>query len=287
MSSKIILCPGSFSENLLKMKENMTNIKFLSFSNYVENANSLQLSVSKFAGTVGLLTRCGKNVILENAEQFVTKNKKFSLSNKMPKGNSVSYYILSPSDNNPDNFNKILCMKLSGWKQITESEIYDLFDPSNLNQMDNTCVFAPVKVTSGLITKFSVNGINYTGHCTFSYGTEIDSYESLVNFKTDLKQFYGKYKGVVIDLNIDNNQNCGHVVYIPDICSELLPRAHITVNTTIRSVLSGNIVEKYLEGNTDFTLKQIDNKSKTDNIINISSTTTCDITIDDYYIYII
>ena len=216
------------------------NVHVMNFDNYHENANSLALSESKFAGSICLEILSGKVCGILNATRFITKNKKLSLVSGLSRVKNINYVTDSE-----------LIMKL-GIKSITK--ISDIDQLSQLvNNVASAEILANIKVSCGFNANFAINEKIYNGHITVGYGITLD--ESL-HRKNINSIIMGETTGYVVGLKI-NNKDGGYVVKINcDIHDVPIP--HITVNTDIKSVLSSKLLEKYIQGSLEFKLSDID-----------------------------
>lgn len=277
MPLSIVLHPGPVINNISNDKFIIMNI-----DNYSETANSMAFTEAKFAGVVCLNLLNNRNIILANAEKFVTKNKKFMLSFKISKLKiPIDYYIVNNQDSINET-NQVKSLNLRNCKTIELSELDTLLiDDLSVPTTNSNC---NCSITYGLGAKFAFNSTPQTGHCTVAFGVEISTYDQVLAIENELMKFYGTYKGLVINLTIDGT-NGGSVIYIPDLCLPSVQHTHITFNTTIRSVLSTNIIEQYLNGETQFKLSDIDTKSKSNSIIVLDTDLTTDVLIDATYAY--
>ena len=282
----IVLIKGNPTE-LLTGSLKDKNIVLHNSNDTFENANDKAFNESKFFGTV-CVSLSSDNVAFSDAETLVTKKGALSIvytfgTRMKLKVNELTFVVVA------DDKTGVLC----DWAVKNKVEIVtvDEFkeyvcEPNKVNvdlnkvKVDLNKVNVDLKVTCGLMCR-SLNVQEkepIIGHRTCAFGVSLDEANKLKEDNGEhIKQ---TYDGCNIALTIDG-KNGGSVIAIPQLGST----AHITNNTTIRSVLSGPVVEKYNDGVMQFMLSEIDPKVKQDKNITIEKTADTKVEIFGWYTY--
>jgi len=274
--SKLILIPGNLPDEYVDFF-NKFPIYYIARPT-LENANGSALNESKFMGTICLKLIQGFIVIVPGAENYLSKKGKLSLHyntvSRIGKYYSVEFYLLNNL--------------VAGFMQyISQSKIqtivFEELEPiENFVQSD---VPDEIRFTCGLNTTHTQHDNIINGHITRGYGITFNDTVQLMEVDNPI---FGKmFKGSVIELELvdekGNKKYGGSVIWVP----ELGHTSHITVNTLIKAALSKQIVEKYNEGSYSFGLKEIDNTSKQNTIINISKVAETEVVVNSWYAYVI
>lgn len=256
---------------------------------YVENANSDAYCDSKFFGSVCDEFMSNGVLIFPNAQSYLTKKGGipfgFHFSTKLP--NCIIKFILvsneskqslkkgSPSE-------KLYNLAISSGYQVLSSEEFIALYETDYYKEFVPAICSEAKFTCGLNAVYDDKNLDKVicAHSTRGYGLNFDT---VMTLKQDNENHFGQvYEGIVIDLLI-NNKSGGQVVYIP----ALSGTSHLTINTTIKAVLSGPIVQKFIDSEFEFNLQSIDPTAKVDSPIVISTKSTVQVVIIDWYQYLI
>lgn len=266
--------------------EYLVDCKTMNKSTYSELACAEAYNDSKFYGSICHECQSNPIIIIPNVLTLLTKKGSlpfnFHFSNRLP---SISFQYMLVCDKKKADFKKnsneekLYNLSISsGYKIVSSEEFKEMYE--ELKKV-HTPFSAPVaKYTCGLNAHYDNNNQLITGHCTRGYGINSDTCKTL---ETENSIHYEKiYNGLTLDLTISNKPG-GKVIYIP----ELGGTSHLTINTPIKAALSGPIVQKYLDNVFEFALKDIDSVAKVDQQIIVTKGTEVQVTIKDWYQYII
>lgn len=281
----IILTAGQLTAELKTVCDKKQLYCAVKSSTY-ESASEASFNESKFVGTVCLKVSEGQTVVLPNAEDFMTKKGtlqlQYNLTTRIPSSKNENYkFILVIDDTNFDSKSKEF--QLVEWckKNGTIMTLQEFSD----YEIPKTVLPKPhdVKVTTGLLTNHQQFGQAITGHRTLTYNVTVsDGQTSCENNAMHINKIY---QGQIIKLTIDDGKtgekDCGHIVMIPD----LGPTAHITVKTSIKSSVSGPVLEKYNSGVYEFNLQDVDPASKQNPKIKVSNVDSTLVMITGTYTY--
>lgn len=245
--------------NLLSKK----GITYMSPTDFYESANDGSFNESKFMGSIALTVAQGKPIILSDIKNYITKKGNgLTLSYHIDKRAKISHtFILITESNELDN---LTIKKIS----------LDEFEKYNTEQIKTD--MSKIKVTCGLLGTTGKT----TGHITRAFGISYD--ESNLLQENNAVHLNKVYSGTNIKLNVSGKEG-GAVIMIAD----LGETAHITNNTSIRSVLSGPVLEKYNNKIMEFKLKDIDENAKQDLTIKLEKDDDVYVLITGWYCYAI
>lgn len=274
--STIILTPEQF------IKEVPKNFEVLDQAMFYENASDKLFNENKFLGLICLSVYLGKNVVITNAQHLITKKGNLVLANalttRLPGTKLENYNFITIKNPmvKPDNLIKMLYeWGNTNGKVMTFEELHN-YDFPNIQKIESE-----IKVTCGLLCDY-VNPYHniVKAHKTCAYGI---LYNDAVKMEDEYKKhILQKYEGQILTLDIDNKFG-GEVVSIP----MLGKNAHLTINTTIKSVLSGKIVEKFDQNINKVMLNEIDPTVKQNKKIEIVPDKKIDVDVVGWYVYAI
>lgn len=268
MTCLIVLCIGNPTLSIKTMYRN----------SYVEDNNE-GYNDSKFYGSVCHEFLTNPAIAFPNADTLLTKKGAltfpYHMSTKLP--NIVFKYVLVCDKKKGDlkknsSEEKLYNLCVSKGYNIISSSLCDDFILSNSIKSES----GNYLYTCGLNACFN----NKKYHCTRGYGITLQEQNELE--KTNIIYQNKEYNGIVLNLTI-NNKPGGKVVYIPELGST----SHLTVNTTIKAMLSGPLIQKFLDNVTTLNLKDIDTTAKVDMPIIIEKEGDTKVLIVDWYQYII
>lgn len=255
---QVVLHIGNYSGALYSIK----------YGQFNENASDQSFNESKFYGTVCDYLINNGYVILQNAEEGLSKKGThpimYYINSRIPNKNVI--YILVCNKNKiskKSNSERLYNLATSNkFKIVDNAESEDNFlEPIILE--DNTC-----KYTCGIIASYKHKGNIINGHVTRDYGIDVNRVNELKSLNQ--RYFNKEYNGTIIHINVGGKFG-GSIVYIPELDENENKYSHITVNTKIKSSLSKEIIQNYLNNNFEFNIKTIDSSAKNDVIININN----------------
>jgi hypothetical protein len=251
-----------------------------------ENCSDGSFNDSKFMGTFAMsVFKGGAHPVIPFAEDTIspkgTSSLIYALTSRL-KGTSPKDYVFKlvhPDSYDPES-GSIKEQNLFRWSKANGSVMTET-EFNSLDLKPNPPFSIPVKVTCGLVCQYQKNGRTMTGHKTIAFGIGMDEADKL---KQEYDDHIGKvHKGEEISLFVNEKQG-GSVVKI----QSLGDTAHLTVNTDIKSVLSGPLLEKYNANVQDFKLSQIDPNAKTDKNLRIAKEKDdFDVTVTSWYSYLV
>lgn len=271
---------GPLSEDLVTLA-NQKKVTIIDRASYTETANDGSFFESKYCGSIALLIAQHVPILISEAEGLVAKKGGLTLPYHVKTraaGTPCNYFLLvSELAVDPDP--KTDAGKLYGavpkhltLKQFSEYDLSTFAVP----KVD----MSQIKVTCGYLTTHVQDGVKVTGHMTRSFGKTFD--ESLLIKENDSHNLQKTFKGEIIGLTTSGKPG-GSVIMV----SDLGKTAHVTNNTSIKSVLSGPVVEKYQNGIMEFNLQDIDEKSKQATPIKIEKIGETEVLITGWYTYAI
>lgn len=271
----IVLIIGQYTEEI-KSHFDSINLQIYDANKFYENASNNIFNESKFFGTVAYDLMNGIKVAINKADKFINKKGNNILINtllyRLPeiKFDDLELIAICQDENKE---------KYMEWFN-NNCKLINIDDVKNLLLSDNK-ISTNYKVTSGLIAEFMHFDNNLiTGHITLGYNKTRDEADIIkLNNKNLINQeFESKLFSILVD-----DEFGGEIVLIP----KLGPTIHITVNTIIKSSLSGPIMDKYNNNILEFNLTEIDASIKQDKKIRIQYISNVIIKIKDLYCYCI
>lgn len=280
--TSIILCTGHIGDIILP-----DPFIVMDYDNYFENANSNSLSESKFSGSIGIEIIRRHIVVMPNAARYMTSRRKFFPKSKLASlGIDIKWYLWQTLDDNSDSESRLInLMDIKYEKQITSIQDFDV----NSAISDNFILSKYPKITSGYNAKVTFNGVTYDAHCTCDYGLNIANKDDVDLISNKYSYLVGQtINGRVIDMKLDDMPNNGYVVWLYQLNIDGVEYPHLTILTTIRAVLSSQIVSKYANNIMQFKLKEIDPANKNNASVILSSQFgKVDVQITGVYMYIL
>jgi hypothetical protein len=244
-------------------------IIILDKESFKESASNSLFNDSKFEGVVAQTVATSPLVLIPNAHQFISKKGaltlKQCLSSRIPGTNKNSFKFMMIADTvykkgSPEE-------KLQCWiNNAANGSIITTKQFESINTPTSDLPSYSLKLTCGLLAKFNQTDV---GHITRAFG--ITSDEEQVLEQTDASHINKVYNGELINLEIADEKTKvkkqgGQIMFV----KELGKVSHITINTSIKSVLSGAVIEKYIGGITSFGLQEIDSVAKQNHIITVT-----------------
>ena len=284
MLATIVLIQGQIPE-IFNSLINEKNLTIIDKQKLYESANGAPFNDSKFKGTICQEMLNGKNVVIPNAEEYVTKKGDLIFENTFTsritgsKKENYNFVLVGEFDQNNKLFNSIKKQAdKSGNARIMS---FDEFIKSDISA-NNFASFdrSKVRVTCGLLTKHTFNDTEIMGHSTRDFNITLDDASQLE--KNDSHLIRKIFNGEIVGLDV-NSKPGGSIVRI----SELGETAHVTVNTTIKAALSRQVLEKYNSNTLTFNLQEIDTTSKQNPVINIQKLCNTTVEITGWYCYVI
>lgn len=280
----VILVPGQLTSALKTVCDNKHLIVFTRESTY-ESASENMFNGSKFTGTLCQKVAEGNTLVLQNAEDFITKKGTlqlfYDLTTRIPPTKSENYQFILMTDNaEPEPKSKEF--QLVAWAK-THAKIMSVKDFTSF-EVPKTTLSKPyeLKVTSGLLTTHKQNGLDVTGHMTRNYNVTVSDATSA---HENNAMFIGKkYPAQLIKLTVDDGKSekeGGNIVMVKD----LGETAHVTVKTLIKAALSGQVLEKYNAGTLEFNLQDIDPSSKQNPKLKVSKVADTEVLVSGWYTY--
>lgn len=272
--SIVFLHIGALSSDILEQKK----VTVINKDAFLETANDASFNESKYAGTIALYVAQRIPIVISNSEDFITKKGGLSLSYHIAtRANKAASKFILVTDHTQDldpKSNEGKLFKLVPDHVTTQEFLkYDIV-LSKIVDLSN------IKVTCGLLTSHVQNGVKITGHMTRGFGI---TYDNALLIKENNAEFFQKlFKGEIVQL-ITNGKDGGSIVMV----SDLGKTAHITNNTSIKSMLSGPVLEKYNDGIMEFNLQDIDKTAKTSVPITLVKGAITEVLITGFYIYAI
>lgn len=275
----IVLIKGDVTTTQLEILKNKNIILHRPEDTY-ENANDKSFNESKFFGDV-CVSLHGNNIALPNAETYVNTKGNFGLVYTLGKrmklpAKDIRFIVVCNTQIQAEKTNG-----LSGWILKNNAEIMNDDEFKECNIQPNK-VNVELKVTCGLMCR-SLNAQEkepVVGHRTCAFGVTLNE---ACKLKEDNNEHMTQtYDGCNIMLTVDGKPG-GSVIAIGSLGST----AHVTNNTIIKSVLSGQVVEKYNNNVMQFKLSQIDPSTKQDKNITIEKTADTKVEITGWYVYAI
>lgn len=284
--STIFLIQGDSTDDLNKKMEDSKIIIF-DYRKTFENASDKIFNESKFFGMICLSVAQGNLVAIINSQDYITKKGNLSifhaLISRIPgtTSNNYNFIIIAEKDYSKDK-QKLEEKNPTNMLYIWGDKYAKIISPDEflgLTITPNIPFKSDIKVTCGLIGKFIDNDSNIIcGHITRAFNISL---EEALKLEEDNKFHVGKkYNGNNISLMVENKKG-GNVMMIKD----LGETAHITLNTTIKSSLSGQILEKYNNKILEFNIQDIDHSIKLPKNIIINHSHDALIEITGWYIY--
>lgn len=281
----IVFVPGQLSPALKTVCESK-NLLVVEKNSLYESASENLFNGSKFTGYVCLKVAEGHTLVLQNAEDFITKKGScqllYDLTVRVPPTKYENYKVVVVTDSEPDPKSKEY--PLVEWAKkhakVMSLKEFTAFD------IPKTTLTKPyeLKVTSGLLTTHQQNGVDVTGHSTRNYNVSLtDSQSAHENNAVHLGK---KYPGQIIKLTLNDgkgDKDAGHIIMVKDL-GEV---AHITFRTSIKAALSGPVLEKYNAGVLEFNLQEIEPSAKQNPKIKISNIGNTDVNVTGWYTYAI
>ena len=287
MKTNIILIQNELTEKLSKtLNDNKIEIHDIRFIQ--EDASDRLFNESKFFGMICLSIASGKNVAVVNAQEFMTKKGTLSLANcltnRIKDANFEDFIFMTirKLDYKPDNKKKTNINLLFEWTnksgKIMSEEEFDKYEFTNYTPQK----YNNFKVTNGLtcIVSNEKENMKISGHKTCGYNMSLEESNKLL---FEYKQHIGqKYEGKNITLTVDGKAS-GSIIMIP----KLGETAHVTINTSIKSSLSGKVIEMFNKNTLEFKLQDIEPTAKLNRDIKIKHENDCLVEITGWYNYII
>lgn len=281
--SIIILLSGNLSQEIQTTLEN-NNVVIFDINQTNESASDKIFNESKFFGLISISVASGNIVAIRDAELYMTKKGNLSLLN------SFTRRIPGTSENNY-NFITVSDIYMIDKKLSTQLNLLLTWSKKNATIMsyseflkyefkNNSPIKSNIKVTCGLTCKFfnDKKEIEGDGHKTCAYNISIDEANKLLD---EYKVHFGQeYDSKIISLNVENKQG-GHIISIP----KLGATAHITLNTCIKSSLSGPVLEKFNQDMLKFNLIDIDPTIKQNKTIELKHSSNGSVEIIGWYMY--
>lgn len=280
----IILVPGQLSDTF-KMICQTKDLHIFDKNVTYESANEMLFNNSKFVGTLCYKVAECQTLVLPNGEEFITKKGTlqllYDLTTRIPSTKNEDYQFIIVTDvQEPDPKTKEAQLIIWGKKNakvMTVKEFTDYDIPKTILPKQYE-----LKVTSGLLTTHKQNDSDITGHMTRNYNVSLSDSKSA--YENNVIHIGQKYPGQIIKLVVDDGKSVkdgGHIIMVKD----LGETAHVTVKTSIKSALSGPVLEKYNSGIYEFNLQEIDPNNKQNPKIKISNIGPTDVLITGWYTY--
>ncbi|ARF11082.1 hypothetical protein Hokovirus_4_56 [Hokovirus HKV1] len=258
--------------------------KVVSRKDTFETENSNLYNISKFSGTVAKLLHYGNLVIVDDPDSFITKNNKNELLGNIYRKTDAKFNIYCCSKNIINN----ICYKK-----------YDLINDVNDLIISNHLATKQVKYTGGINASFD----NNTGHITTFYGISCPKEKEISSFINNLlPQLNYNFQGQKINIETSNDninfKAGGSVVYVPELINVFnnydpekqmfnVQKPHITCNTTIKAVLSTEIINMFEKGISSFMLKDIEPNTKQILYIRLVRDNDVSVKLTSYYSYLL
>ena len=268
-----------------------------------ENCNDHIFNKSKYVGLICKAICENKNIAIPSAGNFVDDKGIFTLERDMlsklkATGRFNFILVTDLSNHNPNLCPKkqavINCINNSINAQIISFKQFKQWNITNLQNCSNGPRFSleNVRFTCGFNIRYHHNSAKddnsqvMIGHIT--RGFDISLPEAIECENSNKDKLLSSYNGTIIGimmLNEKSNEKTygGFVIHAP----ELGDTAHITVNTTLRNVLSENIVENYVNNKIVFELKSIDPNAKHNPTISIKKIGDKKFHVIDWYTYVV
>ena len=275
----VFLFPNHISDELRTILKEK-GITCITKSSLSETANDQAFLESKYMGTLALLLAQGKPFLIDNAVDLITKKGGLSLSfhfSKRAPNIPYKFILVNNLDKDPEPKSKEaqLLENIPVENRLTFEQL-SKFDLTDICKMKFDT--SKIKVTCGFLTHHRQGEKEFTGHMTRGFGKSIEEAAMLEENNSNI---LGKnYKATVIKV-VTGDKDGGSVVMVPDLGTT----AHITNNTTIKSVLSGPVVEKYCANIFEFDLKDIDATAKQQITIKLNKLQDTEVLIQGWYVY--
>lgn len=277
----------------------------INYDKLKETANSQQYNENKLLGTIARNFINNTCLIICNPSNYITKKGGNLILSAIKRRTNLSdcpILCVSYSDEINANENIIKGVKVNNWYAKSNISINNIDDivkfaltkSVNVGALDNL-----VNITCGLETSTST----IFGHMTFAFGINTNIEEILYQKLSPLigMVFEGIVLPMVTSKDGKNFTNGGSVIYleemdkivssyindIPDITKINTDNMHITCNSTIKAVLSRQIVGQYKANIMEFMLSDIDKTTKQDIYIKILAPTSTSVKITNWYSYLI
>lgn len=281
----IILVPGPMTPELTILF-NQKKIKILDRDMTKETASDKMFNENKYMGTLCLEVATGTTLAIPEAADYLTKKGGLSLSyhfaTKIPGTSSANYsFILVYDTDTKDPDLKTKEGQLLKWA-TENARVMTVSEFTTYNIPIPAAMTTPYKmsVTCGRLTTHKQNNVNVTGHSTCNYAITCDEAQLL---QENNQIHMGKtYNGTIVKLSVDGKDG-GIIIQI----SSLGDTVHITNNTTIKSSLSGPVLEKMNSNIMEFNLQDIDKTAKQNPRLKIEKVGETEVTITGWYCYAI
>jgi hypothetical protein len=244
----------------------------------IETASDKSFNISKYAGTICYVISQGKPIQISDAHEMISKKGQLTLPYEITtRVGKIPCQFIFIEDEEPENDDE---RALKKWASLN-AKVISVNDFAEYPfQTDKYSIVPDVRVTCGLCTRHMQNGVNVTGHVTRKFG--VSSADAKIELENNAMHMGKIFKGEIIELTVDGKPG-GTIIMIP----ELGNTSHVTNNTTIRSALSGPVLEKYNNGIMEFTLKDIDANAKQNPNLKVAKIGETDVEISNWYVYCI
>lgn len=237
-------------------------------------------------GSICVSVALGKNILVTDASTLVTKKGGISLTYHLGKRcpklpNGWEFVLVESIDQDRPTLEKlrtalVRCTRSEEIKtcrldQVEISSVPFLTEPT-IDSTPNSP--NEVRVTCGVLARHIRVAEGYydevNGHVTRAFGISLEESKVVEQEQVEAKIIGGTFTGRIFHLKV-NGKYGGYIVSVPDLDNDTRKCSHITVNTTVKSSLSGPILEKYFDGKVEFRLGEVDEKAKGDQAMHVIS----------------
>jgi len=269
----------SFQHKTNQLSDLIADKKLVNFdrTHFKETASDKSFNLSKYAGSICHAISQGNPIMLSDAHEMISKKGQLSLTYDInTRIGKIPYKIIFVEDEESENEQEKALRKWanSNTEVISVKQFADYVLPT----AEQRHVVPDVKVTCGFCTRHMQNDVEVIGHVTRKFG--ILAQDAEVEHENNAMYFNRAFKGEIIELTVDGKSG-GTIIMIP----ELGAISHITNNTSIKSALSGPVLEKYNDGIIEFTLKDIDENAKQNPNLKVAKIGETDVQVTGWYTY--